>query len=156
MTMSGIEDDKVQAHRRPGPSSDGVSDRMRLQSTQNTSVELRVRRLLHARGYRYRVHLRVPGYSRRTMDIGFPRMRLAVFLDGCFWHSCPIHGQVPRNNDAWWRSKFDRNSSRDLETTHHLADIGWSVLRFWEHEPTAEIVSQISDEVDALKRVRTA
>ncbi len=85
------------------------------------------------------------------MDFGFPRERLAVFMDGCFWHGCPEHATSPRSNAAWWREKLDRNMARDAETTAHLHAQGWTVLRFWEHEAPEHAASVV---IAALRRRR--
>lgn len=116
------------------PSSPSVSARMSRQSSRNTAPEVAVRRLLHAAGLRYRVNFPVPGMPRRTIDIVFPKAKIAVFLDGCFWHGCPVHATRPKANAEWWRNKLDKNIARDIETTQHLEAAGWTVLRFWEHE----------------------
>ncbi|MGW0119631.1 very short patch repair endonuclease [Streptomyces sp. NPDC003327] len=112
---------------------------MSRQASRDTSQELAVRRLLHASGLRYRVNVPVPGMPRRTIDIVFGPARIAVFLDGCFWHGCPRHATRPKANAEWWRTKLDRNIARDRETTAHLEAQGWTVLRFWEHEDEHEI-----------------
>jgi len=118
---------------RPVPSSVAVSVRMSRHPRRDTGPELALRRLLHAAGYRYRVNFPVPGLPRRSIDIAFTRAKVAVFIDGCFWHACPDHGQVPTANNAWWIAKLDRNRERDVATTAHLAALGWTVLRLWEH-----------------------
>jgi len=101
---------------------------------KDTKPELELRRLLHVRGLRYRVVYPVPGRPRRSIDVAFTRTKLAVFVDGCFWHACPDHRTQPRANSDWWTAKLARNAARDQETNEHLAAIGWTVLRFWEHE----------------------
>ncbi|WP_424883335.1 very short patch repair endonuclease [Streptomyces sp. SLBN-8D4] len=116
---------------------------MSRQASRNTQPELTVRRLLHAEGLRYRVHYPVPGMPRRSMDIAFSKLRIAVFLDGCYWHGCPEHATHPRANAEWWRSKLDRNIARDRETTDHLIAAGWTVLRFWEHESADDVAHLI-------------
>ncbi len=83
---------------------------------------------------RYRVSVPVPGMPRRAIDIAFTKAKIAVFMDGCFWHGCPEHATQPKTNAEWWRAKLDRNMARDVETTDHLKAEGWTVLRFWEHE----------------------
>jgi DNA mismatch endonuclease (patch repair protein) len=88
------------------------------------------------------------------MDIAFLGPKVAVFLDGCFWHGCPEHATSPKSNADWWRKKLDGNIARDRETTDHLASLGWAVLRFWEHEMTADVVEQISKEVDSRRERR--
>ncbi len=103
-----------------------------------------MRRVLHAAGLRYRVNVPVPGMSRRTIDIVFPKAKVAVFMDGCFWHGCPRHATSPKANAEWWRAKLDKNMARDIETTEHLTQAGWTVLRFWEHEPVTDIALRIT------------
>ncbi|MFD5344460.1 very short patch repair endonuclease [Streptomyces anulatus] len=130
------------------PSSPGVSARMSRQASRDTKPEVAVRKLLHAAGYRFRVNARVPDMPRRTMDIAFTRAKVAVMIDGCFWHGCPVHATQPKSNAQWWREKLDRNMARDRETTEHLAAAGWTVLRFWEHETpegAAELVAAAVD-----------
>ncbi|NEB74380.1 DNA mismatch endonuclease Vsr [Streptomyces sp. SID14478] len=128
---------------------------MSRQSSRDTAQELAVRRLLHRRGLRYRVHVPVSGMPRRTMDIAFGKLRIAVFLDGCFWHGCPQHATAPRSNAEWWRSKLDRNSARDRETTNHLTAEGWTVLRFWEHETVEEVADRVAQTVASKKSSRS-
>nr|WP_026178099.1 very short patch repair endonuclease [Streptomyces hokutonensis] len=122
------------------PSSPAVSARMSRQASKDTAAELAVRRLLHAAGLRYRVEYPVPGIARRRIDVAFTSVKVAVLIDGCFWHGCPEHATQPKSNADWWRQKLDRNMARDAETTEHLIAAGWEVLRFWEHE-TAEGVA---------------
>lgn len=135
----------------PTPSSPAVSARMSRQTSRDTAQELAVRRLLHAQGLRYRLHVSVPGLPRRSMDVAFGRLRIAVYFDGCFWHGCPEHATSPRANAEWWRSKLDRNVARDKETTAHLRARGWSVMRFWEHEPPEDVARRIAAEVSASR-----
>lgn len=111
-----------------------ASARMSRQRRRDTAPELLLRRALHATGYRYRVTYPVPGMARRTIDVAFTRQRKAVFVDGCFWHGCPVHGTSPTANADVWCAKIDRNRGRDGETTMHLQDLGWRVLRVWEHD----------------------
>lgn len=133
------------------PSSPGVSARMSRQGRRDTAPELAVRRLLHASGHRYRVNAPVPGMPRRTVDIVFSRAKVAVFLDGCFWHGCPQHATEPKANSDWWRQKLDRNMVRDRETTTHLAGAGWTVLRFWEHEDPQAVAAAVAATVIAIR-----
>lgn len=100
---------------------------------RDNEAELAVRRLLHAAGYRYRVAYPVPGMPRRTIDIAFTRAKVAVFIDGCFWHGCAEHGTKPSSNSEWWATKLAANMARDRDTTQWLESQGWTVLRFWEH-----------------------
>lgn len=127
---------------------------MSRQHTRDTSPEVMLRRILHSDGLRYRVGFRVPGRPRRTIDIAFPRMRLAVFVDGCFWHACPEHASWPKSNAPWWRDKLARNVARDRDTDAVLELAGWQVLRVWEHEDprsAADIVAKaiVSRRADA-------
>ncbi|WP_079178817.1 very short patch repair endonuclease [Streptomyces humi] len=117
---------------------------MSRQVSRDTAPEIAVRKLLHSAGFRYRVNVPVPGMSRRTIDIVFSKAKIAVFLDGCFWHGCPEHATQPKANAAWWRTKLDKNVARDLETTEHLTARGWTVLRFWEHESPADVAHRIA------------
>ena len=112
---------------------------------RDTSPELALRRELHARGLRYRVQLKVPGNKRRTIDIAFTRARLAVYLDGCFWHGCPEHGRRPHTNRDWWDWKIARNQERDRSTDDELGKLGWEVLRFWEHEAPASAADKVME-----------
>ncbi|MFJ8191381.1 very short patch repair endonuclease [Streptomyces sp. NPDC096094] len=121
---------------------------MRRQASKNTGVELAVRRLLHADGLRYRVEYPVPGMARRRIDVAFTRAKVAVLIDGCFWHGCPQHATQPKSNAEWWRNKLDRNMARDRETTEHLTALGWSVLRFWEHEDPVEVSARVRAAVE--------
>lgn len=111
-----------------------TSARMSRQRTRDTAAEWALRRLIHARGLRYRVDAVLPGLPRRRADILFPRQKVAVFVDGCFWHGCPEHKTAPKSNAAWWATKLARNIERDRETDTHLAELGWKVVRIWEHE----------------------
>ncbi|NNG19779.1 very short patch repair endonuclease [Naumannella sp. ID2617S] len=116
---------------------------MRANRGRDTEPELLVRRLLHAAGYRYRVNERVPGMARRTIDIAFARKRVAIFIDGCFWHGCPDHYNRPKANAEFWRDKREQNMRRDDETTKHLQSLGWTVLRFWTHEPADQVAQAV-------------
>ncbi|MGY0486324.1 very short patch repair endonuclease [Streptomyces sp. WG-D5] len=129
----------------PTPSSAAVSARMSRQGSRDTAPEVAVRRLLHAAGLRYRLNVPVPGIPRRTIDITFGKDRIAVFMDGCFWHGCPQHATKPKSNAEWWRTKLEKNMSRDRDTTRHLEAAGWRVLRFWEHEDPVEVARAIAD-----------
>ncbi|MGW6455130.1 very short patch repair endonuclease [Streptomyces sp. NPDC055078] len=126
------------------PSSTGVSNRMSRQGSRDTGCEMAVRKLLHAGGMRYRLHVPVPGMPRRKIDVAFQRAKVAVFLDGCFWHGCPVHATQPKSNADWWRVKLGKNMARDLETTEHLESEGWTVLRFWEHEPPPDVAAEVA------------
>ena len=139
---------KVPPH--PGAVSDALSARMSRAARRDTAPELALRRELHRRGRRYRVIVRVPGRNRRTMDIAFTRVRLAVFVDGCFWHGCPKHGTMPSHNNAWWVTKLAANQGRDRDTDEHLSNVGWTVLRIWEHVPAGEAADLVEAELDRM------
>lgn len=126
------------------PLSPAVSARMSRQASKDTAAELAVRRLLHAGGLRYRVEYPVPGMARRRIDVAFTSVKLAVLIDGCFWHGCPQHATQPKSNAEWWRQKLDRNMARDAETTAHLVAAGWEVMRFWEHEVAEDVALRIA------------
>jgi DNA mismatch endonuclease (patch repair protein) len=127
---------------------------MRSNRGRDTSPELALRRVLHAAGYRYRVDY-APGLDRRRRaDIVFTKLRVAVFVDGCFWHSCPTHGTVPKTNADYWVPKLERNQSRDAETTRALETDGWTVIRIWEHESVASASSRVIDAVNEKRRSR--
>lgn len=127
----------------PKPLDDVVRRRMQQQRRRDTGVEWDVRRRLHAAGLRYRVDFRPEASLRCRGDIVFTRSRVVVFIDGCFWHACPVHATQPKNNAEWWREKLNANSSRDRRNTLALEGFGWTVLRFWEHEGPNTIVETI-------------
>jgi len=119
---------------------------------RDTAPELAVRRLLHAAGLRYRVDF-APLGGRRRADIVFTRHRIAVFIDGCYWHGCPEHATYPMRNSDYWLPKLERNIERDRETDQMLLDAGWIVLRFWEHEVPAAVVAEVDA---AIRRGRAS
>ena len=124
-------------------SSENIRKTMLGNKRRDTKPELAVRRMLHARGLRYRVDLAPLKGFRRRADVVFTRRRIAIFIDGCFWHGCPLHYRVPGKNAGYWEPKIARNVERDAETTVALVEAGWTVLRYWEHMPAAEIVDDI-------------
>jgi DNA mismatch endonuclease (patch repair protein) len=117
---------------------------MSLQRTTGTDPETALRRELHRRGLRYRVNRAPVAGIRRTADVVFSKARVAVFVDGCFWHGCPDHKTFPRANAEWWRAKLTRNVERDRETDRTLMDSGWLVIRVWEHENSARAAARIA------------
>lgn len=134
--------------QRPKPLDDVVRRHMENQPRSDTKPEVDLRRALHGRGLRYRVGVPVPGAPRRTIDIAFTRLRVAVFVDGCFWHGCPQHGVAPKNNSEWWELKLAGNRERDENTNALLSAGGWRVVRVWEHQPLDEQVSAVLDALD--------
>lgn len=111
---------------------------------RDTRPELALRRALHRKGLRYFVD-RAPlrEFPRRRADVVFPRTRIAVFVDGCFWHGCPEHTRPSRANARWWTAKLQGNVARDRETDARLVDAGWWVVRIWEHEPVEEAAARV-------------
>ena len=127
---------------RPEASSPSVRQRMQATPRRDTPCELALRSALHEKGLRYRVDWRVPG-SRRRADVAFIGPKVAVFVDGCFWHGCPLHGTWPRSNAEWWRDKIESNVRRDRETDAHLKNLGWLIIRFWEHDDMTKAARQV-------------
>jgi DNA mismatch endonuclease (patch repair protein) len=126
---------------------------MSRQKSRNTQVEMALRRTLHAAGLRYRVHRRpVPGV-RREADIVFASARVAVFVDGCFWHGCPDHATWPKSNATFWRDKIEGNRRRDSDTDARLAEAGWLAVRVWEHEATDLAANRVRDTIERRRRV---
>lgn len=116
---------------------------MRANRSRDTGPELAVRRLLHASGLRYRVDAQPLPALRRKADIVFPRPKVAVFIDGCFWHGCAEHFVQPKANAEYWEQKIQRNRARDAATTELLIEQGWTVLRYWEHESPQRVADAI-------------
>lgn len=144
------------ATRAPRASSADALRRMRSQRQRDTVAETALRSLLHRRGLRFRVHYAMPGL-RRHADIAFPRLRIAVFADGCFWHGCPEHGTWPKQNADWWRKKIEGNRRRDADTDSRLEEQGWTVIRVWEHEATETAANAIARVVsEGTPRARPA
>lgn len=126
---------------------------MRSNRRRNTKPELAVRKLLHEHGYRYRVDFApLPTQKRRRADIVFTRWQLVLFIDGCFWHGCPTHATIPATNHEFWEGKLSRNKARDVETTTALESAGWTVMRFWEHEPAAEVAAAVIQRLRLLSK----
>ncbi len=122
---------------------------MRGNRSRDTKPEMVLRRMLHARGLRFFVNRRpLPG-SRRTADLLFPRARVAVFVDGCFWHGCPEHHTVAKSNAEYWEKKVHSNRERDADTDAMLQSEGWMVVRLWEHEEAVDAASQVEAAVKA-------
>lgn len=151
------------ARRTPNPggaswaSSDAVRRRMQRQQTRDTSPELSVRRILHARGLRYRVDAAPLKTLRRRADLVFGPAKVAVFIDGCFWHGCPEHGARPSTaNRAYWSTKIERNRRRDAETDALLTQAGWLVVRAWEHQDSTSVANLVEQAVRGRRPPHTA
>jgi len=125
---------------------------MQRQPTRDTAPELRLRRALHAAGLRYRVDAApLPGLRRRA-DVVFGPSKVAVFVDGCFWHGCPDHGtRTPKTNAGYWSEKVQRNRERDADTDQRLLEAGWLPLRLWEHQDLAAAAAEVASAV-AVRR----
>jgi DNA mismatch endonuclease (patch repair protein) len=134
----------------PAASSEAVRRRMQATRQKDTPAEVALRRELHRRGLRYRVHRRPVPNVKSHADIVFPRECVAVFVDGCFWHGCPDHGTWPKANAAWWGEKIEANRVRDRTVVETLELEGWAVLRIWAHEPP----QRAGDAVEQLVRSR--
>lgn len=120
---------------------------MRGNRSRDTRPELALRSAVHARGLRYRVAIRpVPGL-RRTADLVFPGSKVAVFLDGCFWHGCTDHYRPSKQNQEFWATKVEANRERDRQTDELLAEAGWTVIRVWEHEPPQQAAQRVEEAV---------
>ncbi|MDQ3756917.1 MAG: very short patch repair endonuclease [Actinomycetota bacterium] len=133
------------------PTDDRTRRRMSRQRSRDTDPERALRSRLHRMGLRFRLHRRpVPGV-RRQADVVFPGARVAVFVDGCFWHRCPQHATFPKNNGAWWDTKLAANAARDADTDLRLAEAGWLVVRVWEHEDVEEAARRVARAVRARR-----
>lgn len=135
----------------PKPASDDVSRRMSVTPQKDTSAEMAIRKRLHSMGLRYRVDYPVLKKPRRVADIVFTGIQIAVFVDGCFWHGCPDHGTWPKNNADFWRNKILANQVRDKDTNDRLKELGWTVIRIWEHDDPENAARKIARSVTAAK-----
>jgi len=134
----------------PYPLSAARSANMKGNRRTDTKPEIALRTALHALGYRYRKDFRIDLPARRVRpDIAFTRRRVAVFVDGCFWHACPEHGTRPKNNEWYWSPKLARNVERDRAADDALIEAGWTVVRLWEHVPVADAVAAVVQAVGA-------
>ena len=129
---------------RPPASSATVRRQMQNTLTRDTGPELALRSEVHRLGLRYRVDVPPIAGGRRRADLVFKASRVAVFVDGCFWHGCPVHGTVPKSNFEWWGEKLARTRERDRDTDRTLRRAGWKVVRVWEHENPKVAASRIA------------
>lgn len=130
---------------------------MKAQRAAGTKPEMALRRRVHAMGLRYLVdaHLPMPGLRRRRADLLFRGARVAVFVDGCYWHACPAHSTKPKSNAAWWEQKLATNVARDRDTDTRLAEAGWTAVRVWEHEDPDEGSQRVAAAVYAARASQT-
>ena len=141
------------------PSSPDTSRRMAKVRQKGTDAEVALRREMYRIGLRYRIDYEVLRKPRRVADIAFPGRKIAIFVDGCFWHGCPEHATWPKRNAEFWQQKIEANRKRDADTNERLRSVGWTVLRFWSHEsPTeaARAVARVITTVDAQRRVSSS
>lgn len=134
---------------RVSPSSHEASLRMARVRQKGTDAELSLRKALHARGLRYRLHVPLLTKPRRVADIVFASARVAIFVDGCFWHGCPEHASWPKSNAQFWRDKIETNRARDADTDQRLRASGWRVVRVWSHDDAGDAAERIEDIVRA-------
>jgi DNA mismatch endonuclease (patch repair protein) len=132
---------------RPTRANEGVRRRMQANRSRDTKPELALRRAAHALGLRYRVSARPLPAIRRTADMVFTKAKVAVFMDGCFWHGCPEHHTRSASNAEYWAEKVRRNRERDTETDRLLTEAGWIVIRIWEHEDPVNAAARIASAV---------
>lgn len=126
------------------PSSAEARRRMQSVRQKSTSAEFALRRKLHAYGLRYRIQVPVLTKPRRVADVAFIGPRVAVFVDGCFWHGCPQHATWPKQNAEFWRAKILANQQRDRDTDERLRAEGWKIVRAWEHEPSERVAAKVA------------
>jgi DNA mismatch endonuclease, patch repair protein len=139
----------------PFPASAAVTANMKANRRTDTKPELALRAALHALGYRYRKDFRLDLPLRRVRpDVAFTRRKVAVFIDGCFWHACPQHGSKPKSNEWYWSPKLAKNVERDRAADEALVQAGWTVVRLWEHTPLADAVAVVVDAVGEPKSLR--
>lgn len=136
---------------RPSASSPEARRRMLATRRRDTTCEIALRSAVFRLGLRYRVDWPLPG-TRRRADLAFVGAKVAVFVDGCFWHACPVHATWPKANAAWWRDKILGNVRRDRDTDSRLRAAGWTVLRYWEHEEGSRAARRIARAIDGLKQ----
>ncbi|MGV9411152.1 very short patch repair endonuclease [Nocardia sp. NPDC003693] len=147
MTDGRSEDARKRAHERglyPAPLNPGRSRNMRANRRSDTKPEMALRRELHRLGYRYRKDLRLDlGAAKVRPDIVFTARKVAIFVDGCFWHVCPVHGRQPTTNEWYWAPKLRRTMERDRAANAALTAAGWRVVRLWEHESLDSAVTAV-------------
>jgi DNA mismatch endonuclease (patch repair protein) len=131
--------------------NEGTRKSMQANKGRDTKPELALRRAEHALGLRYRISTRPLPSIRRTADLVFTKVKIAVFMDGCFWHGCPDHHTKAATNAEYWAEKVRRNRERDAEIDRLLTESGWSVIRVWEHEDPVAAAERVAKEVHARR-----
>ncbi|MEV4764693.1 very short patch repair endonuclease [Micromonospora chokoriensis] len=151
MDTAALESSRQQ---RLSPSSAGRSRNLSAIRRTNTKPEVLLRSLLHARGLRFRKDflVRLPPSLKARPDVAFTRLRVALFYDSCFWHSCPKHGRQPRVNQWYWRPKLARTAERDRIQAQALRGAGWLVIRIWEHDDLLKAVDDVVEIIAARRQ----
>ena len=147
-----VHQETARLKRGPTPAASSYVAKRTMQAnrSRDTKPEMLVRSALHRAGLRFRKNRRVILDTVAVrVDIVFSTERVAVFIDGCFWHGCPEHLQWPKANDAWWRAKIEGNQERDRHVDSALTDAGWTVVRAWEHEDPAQVLTRVAAAVRA-------
>ncbi len=129
----------------PVASSAAALKRMKNARQRDTVPELAIRARLFRMGLRYRVDRKPIAELPRRADIVFGSAKVAVYINGCFWHGCPVHGTWPKKNAEFWRSKIEANQTRDMDTDRRLIEAGWMAVRIWEHEDPVDAATRIAD-----------
>jgi DNA mismatch endonuclease (patch repair protein) len=142
---------KSSKNNTPPPSSKAVYNRMKATKQRDTVPEMALRSALHRRGLRYRVDVSPLKGMKRRADVVFRPIKVAVFVDGCFWHGCPIHGTWPKANAEFWRKKIECNKDRDADTNRQLIEAGWEVIRVWEHEDSEDAAERVFEIVQTKR-----
>jgi DNA mismatch endonuclease (patch repair protein) len=127
---------------------------MKANRRRDTGPERAVRSLLHALGLRFRIDFPIRADGGRVLrpDIVFPRQRVVLYIDGCYWHGCPEHGTTPATNRGYWQPKIEENRRRDTDQTSRLECSGWTVLRAWEHEDPEAVAARVLEELQRRDR----
>ncbi len=141
--------------RKPTPSSEAALNRMKAAKPRDTAPEKALRSALHKIGLRYRIDVRPIKELNRRADIAFRSTKVAIFVDGCFWHGCPIHGTEAKANAAFWKNKIKQNQMRDKDTNERLKKAGWKVIRVWEHENPQKAAQRILKVIQKTKTSET-
>ncbi|HUV02481.1 MAG TPA: very short patch repair endonuclease [Desulfobacteria bacterium] len=151
--MTGESSKEVKRRiRNPSPSSEAAFKRMKAAKPRDTAPEKALRSALHKKGLRFRIDVKPIKELNRKADVVFRSAKVAVFVDGCFWHGCPIHGTQAKANAEFWEQKIKQNQERDTDTTRQLKAAGWRVIRVWEHEDPERAALKIYNIVVKRKR----
>lgn len=142
-------------HRKGAPKASTEDARKRMRATRRagTAAELALRAELDGLGLIYEVDRPALPGQRRRPDMVFPSARVAIYVDGCFWHGCPVHGTTPKSNREWWEAKLGANKRRDADAERELCDAGWQVLRFWEHVSPREAARMVAEAIERCEQV---